>query len=83
MTFQFVIEIPKGNGNQHGGACGKFVSGAKVLAAVPSISQPRRVYCELHGNKDTLEYGGEAVVSEDLNTEFWKSFFRIEILLYN
>ena len=57
------------------GAYGKFVSGAKVLAAVPSISQPRRVYCELHGNKDRLEYGGEAVVSEDLNTEFWKNFF--------
>ena len=64
-------------------ACGKFVSGAKVLAAVPSISQPRRVYCELHGNKDRFEYGWEAVVSKDLNTEFWKSFSRIEILLYN
>ena len=35
-------------------ARGKFVSGAKVLAAVrmPSISQPRRVY------EDRLEAGG-------------------------
>ena len=33
-------------------ARGKFVSGAKVLAAVPSISQPRRVY------EDRLETGG-------------------------
>ena len=32
-------------------ARGKFVSGAKVLAAVPSISQPRRVY------EDRLEAG--------------------------
>ena len=31
---------------------GKFVSGAKVLAAVPSISLPRRVY------EDRLETGG-------------------------
>ena len=60
---------------------GKFVkqcqgsgSRAKVLAAVPSISQPRRVYCE-HGNEDRLESGGEAVVNKDLSTEFWKSVF--------
>ena len=33
-------------------AGGKFVSGPKVLAAVPSISQPRRVY------EDRLETGG-------------------------
>ena len=33
-------------------ARGKFVSGAKVLAAVPSISQPRKVY------EDRLETGG-------------------------
>ena len=33
-------------------ARGKFVSGAKVLAAVPSISQPRKVY------EDALETGG-------------------------
>ena len=31
---------------------GKFVRGAKVLAAVPSILQPRRVY------EDRLETGG-------------------------
>ena len=31
---------------------GKFVSGAKVLAAVPSISQPRRVY------EDRVKTGG-------------------------
>ena len=37
--------------NQHAGARGKFVSGVKVLAAVPSISQPRRVY------EDRLETG--------------------------
>ena len=35
-----------------GGARGKFVSGAKVLAIVPSSSQPRRVY------EDRLETGG-------------------------
>ena len=33
-------------------ARGKFVSGAKVLAVVPSISQPIRVY------EDRLETGG-------------------------
>ena len=33
-------------------ARGKFVSSAKVLAAVPSISHPRRVY------EDILETGG-------------------------
>ena len=33
-------------------ARGKFVSGAKVLAAVPSILQPRSVY------EDRLETGG-------------------------
>ena len=36
----------------------KFVSGAKVLAAVPSISQPRRVYRKLYQNEDRLETGG-------------------------
>ena len=35
-------------------ARGKFVSGAKVLAAVPSISKPRRVYRELHGKRIDL-----------------------------
>ena len=45
-------------------AHGKFVSGAKVLPAVPSISQPRTVYREL-GNEDRLESGEEAVVNED------------------
>ena len=34
---------------EHRGAvCGKFVSGAKVLVVVPSVSQRRRVYIELH-----------------------------------
>ena len=47
-----------------GVARGKFVSGAKVLAAVPSISQPRRVYRELYENEDRLETGGEAVVNK-------------------
>ena len=40
--------------SQGGGALGKFVSGAKVLAAVPSISQRRRVYPELHKKKERL-----------------------------
>ena len=48
-----------------GGPRGKFVSGNKVLAAVPSISQPRRVYRELYENEDGLETGGEAVVNKD------------------
>ena len=39
---------------------GKFVSGAKVLEAVPVISQPGRVYRELYENEDRLETGGEA-----------------------
>ena len=30
-----------------GGASGKFVSGAKVLAAVPSISQPREEFTKI------------------------------------
>ena len=47
-----------------GAAREKFVSGAEVLAAVPSISQPRRAYRE-HGNEDRLESGGEAVVNKD------------------
>ena len=54
---------------------GKFVSGAKFLAAMPSISQPRRVYRELYKNEDRLETGEEAVVNKDWNTEFWKNFF--------
>ena len=41
-------------------AHGKFESGAKVQAAVPSISQPRRVYREIYENKDTLKTGGKA-----------------------
>ena len=45
-------------------ARGKFVSCAKVLAAVPSISQPRTVYREL-GNEDRLESGEEAVGNKD------------------
>ena len=46
-------------------ARGKFVSGAKVLAAVPSISQRRRICRELHQSDDRLEAGGEAVVNKD------------------
>ena len=37
------------------GAGGKFVNGTKVLSAVPSISQPRRVDRELHESEDRLE----------------------------
>ena len=40
-----------------GAARGKFVSSAKVLTAVPSISQQRRVYRALHQNKDRFETG--------------------------
>ena len=49
------------------------LNGAKALAAVPSILQPRGVYCELHEHGDRLETGREAVVNKDRNTEFWKS----------
>ena len=45
-------------------ACGKFVSGAKVLAAVPSISKQRGIYRELHQNDNRLEAGGEAVINK-------------------
>ena len=41
-----------------GVARGKFVSDAKVLAAVPSISQPRRIHRALDENEDRLETGG-------------------------
>ena len=45
-------------------ALGKFVSGAKVQAVVPSVSQRRRVYRELQENKNRLETGGKAVVNK-------------------
>ena len=45
-------------------ARGKFISSAKVLTAMPSISQARRVYRK-HGNEDRFKSGGEAVVSKD------------------
>ena len=48
-----------------GEARGKFASGAKVLVAVPSISQQRRVYREPHENEDRLENGREAVANKD------------------
>ena len=44
-----------------GAARGKFVSGAKVLAAMPKC---------LAAKKNRLETGGEAVVNKDWNTEF-------------
>ena len=44
----------------------------QALAAVPSILQPRRVYCELHEYGDRLVTGREAVVNKDRDTEFWK-----------
>ena len=47
-----------------GAARGKFISSAKVLAAMPSISQARRVYRK-HGNEDRLKSGGEAVFNKD------------------
>ena len=56
-------------------ARGKFVSSAKLLAVVPSISQLRRFYHELHENEDRLETGGKAVVKKP---EI-QSFSRIEI----
>ena len=56
-------------------AGGKFVSGAKVIAAVPSTSQSRTVHSELYEKVDRLETGLEAVVNNDGNTEFWKSAF--------
>ena len=49
--FFFTFQPPK-TGLAGGGARGKFVGSAKVLAAVPSISQPRRVY------EDRPETGG-------------------------
>ena len=48
-----------------GAVRGKFVSGVKVLAAMPSVSQRRRIYREPNENKDRLEIGGEAVVNKD------------------
>ena len=57
------------------GAHGKFVSGAKVLADVPSISQPRTVYRELYENKDRLKTGGEAVVNKTEIQSFGRVFF--------
>ena len=56
-------------------ASGKFVSGGKVLVAVPSTSQSRTIYSELYEKMDRLETGLEAVVNKDGNTEFWKSVF--------
>ena len=43
-----------------GAACGKFLSGAKVLAALPSISQPRRIYRELHDYEIDLKLTGSS-----------------------
>ena len=54
---------------------GKFVSGAKVLAAVPSISQPRRVYLELYPNEDKLEIGGKQFSTKTEILSFGRVFF--------
>ena len=56
-------------------ARGKFISGAKVLAVLPSVSQPRRVYYELYENEDRQKTSGAAVVNKNRNTAFWKSVF--------
>ena len=60
-------------------AHGKFVSGAKVLAAVPSIPQSRRVYRELYENEDRLETGGESSCQQRLKYRILEECFsRIE-----
>ena len=54
-------QINKSQFADDAGARGKFVSGAKVLAAVPSISQRRRVYEdileELSTNNEIQSFG--------------------------
>ena len=62
-------------GSADGDARRKFVSGAKVLAALPTISQPRRVYCELHGNEDKLYLVGKQLSTKIEIQSFGRVFF--------